>query len=127
MLDPCRPDRDLCLLFLRRANFRQHIWLPALQAAGLPTIHIHDLRHTGNALTANAGANLRELMARMGDASTRAALVSGKACPVASMSRRSGATASRKIAACLALSGRGLRLSARDLSLQGSYAASPTR
>jgi integrase len=40
-----------------------------------PAIHFHDLRHTGNSLTANAGANLRELMARMGHASTRAALV----------------------------------------------------
>jgi len=60
---------------LRRTNFRQRTWLPALQAAGLPAIHFHDLRHTGNALTANAGANLRELMARMGHASTRAALV----------------------------------------------------
>jgi integrase len=35
----------------------------------------HDLRHTGNLLTASAGASLRELMARMGHASTRAALV----------------------------------------------------
>jgi hypothetical protein len=33
------------------------------------------LRHTGNNLTATAGANLRELMARMGHSSTRAALI----------------------------------------------------
>jgi len=38
-------------------------------------IHFHDLRHTGNQLTANAGANLRELMARMGHDSERAALI----------------------------------------------------
>jgi integrase len=37
--------------------------------------HNHDLRHTGNTLTADAGANLRELMERMGHNSTRAALV----------------------------------------------------
>jgi integrase len=49
--------------------------LPALTKAGLPEIHFHDLRHTGNILTATAGASLRELMARMGHASTRAALV----------------------------------------------------
>jgi integrase len=60
---------------LRRTNFRQRVWLPALKAAGLPAMHFHDLRHTGNALTANAGANLRELMARMGHSSTRAALI----------------------------------------------------
>ena len=49
--------------------------MPALTKAGLPEIHFHDLRHTGNILTATAGASLRELMARMGHASTRAALV----------------------------------------------------
>ena len=38
-------------------------------------MHFHDLRHAGNAFTADAGANLRELMARMGHASTRAAMV----------------------------------------------------
>jgi hypothetical protein len=36
---------------------------------------LRDLRHTGNLLTATAGASLRELMTRMGHASTRAALV----------------------------------------------------
>jgi len=43
--------------------------------AQLPQIHFHDLRHTGNFLNATAGASLKELMARMGHASTRAALV----------------------------------------------------
>ncbi|HEV2375796.1 MAG TPA: site-specific integrase [Streptosporangiaceae bacterium] len=60
---------------LRRGNFRQRVWLAVLNRAKLPRIHFHDLRHTGNTLTANAGANLRELMARMGHASTRAALI----------------------------------------------------
>ena len=59
---------------LRHTNFRRRVWLPALHAAGLPPIHFHDLRHTGNVLAANAGANLRELMDRMGHASVRAAL-----------------------------------------------------
>jgi integrase len=53
----------------------RRIWLPALTKAELSNIHFHDLRHTGNALTANAGANLRELMERMGHSSTRAALI----------------------------------------------------
>lgn len=60
---------------LRRSNFRRRTWLPALKKAGLPIVHFHDLRHTGNNLTAAAGANLRELMARMGHSSTRAALI----------------------------------------------------
>jgi integrase len=60
---------------LRRSNFRRRTWLAALKKAGLPAVHFHDLRHTGNTLTATAGANLRELMARMGHSSTRAALI----------------------------------------------------
>ena len=44
-------------------------------AAGLPAIHFHDLRHTGNTLAASAGATLRELMDRMGHDSERAAMV----------------------------------------------------
>ena len=42
------------------------MWLPALAAVGLDGFHLHDLRHTGNQLTANAGANPKELMARTG-------------------------------------------------------------
>lgn len=60
---------------LSHSNFRRRCWLPALAAVGLEGIHFHDLRHTGNQLTANAGANLKELMARMGHDSERAALI----------------------------------------------------
>jgi integrase len=41
----------------------------------LAGVRFHDLRHTGNTLTAGAGANLRELMERMGHSSTRAAMI----------------------------------------------------
>jgi integrase len=60
---------------LAHSNFRRRVWLPALAAVGLEGIHLHDLRHTGNQLTANAGANPRELMARMGHDSERAAVI----------------------------------------------------
>jgi len=60
---------------LSNTNFRRRIWVPALAAVGLEGVHIHDLRHTGNQFTANAGANPRELMARMGHDSERAALI----------------------------------------------------
>jgi integrase len=60
---------------LSHSNFRRRHWLPALASVGLEGIHLHDLRHTGNQLTANAGANLKELMARMGHDSERAALI----------------------------------------------------
>jgi hypothetical protein len=45
-----------------------------MAAAGLSGVHFHDLRHTGNTLTAQAGATLADLMARMRPASTRAPL-----------------------------------------------------
>jgi integrase len=60
---------------LVNSNFRRRVWLPALAVAGLPGVHIHDLRHTGNQFTADAGANPKELMARMGHDSPRAALI----------------------------------------------------
>ena len=60
---------------LRDGNFRRRVWRPALAEAGLADVHFHDLRHTGNTLTAAAGASLRELMDRMGHSSTRAALI----------------------------------------------------
>jgi integrase len=60
---------------LRDGNFRRRVWDPALTKAGLSDTHFHDLHHTGNTLTAIAGASLRELMDRMGHSSPRAALI----------------------------------------------------
>lgn len=59
---------------LRRSNFRK-FWCPAREAIGLPELHFHDLRHTGNTMAAAQGASLRELMERMGHSSPRAALI----------------------------------------------------
>jgi integrase len=60
---------------LRHSNFYRRAWLPAVKQAGLTGVHFHDLRHAGNTYTANAGANLRELMERMGHSSSRAAMI----------------------------------------------------
>src|ERR1700722_17561456 len=60
---------------LRHTNFYRRVWMPTTAKAGLSGIRFHDLRHAGNALTAEAGASLRELMDRMGHSSTRAALI----------------------------------------------------
>jgi integrase len=61
---------------LRRHNFRK-LWLRALDDAGLGDrgVHFHDLRHTGNHLAAITGASTKELMARMGHSSVRAAMI----------------------------------------------------
>jgi integrase len=75
-----KPEADALIftsphgLPLRHTNFRRRTWRAALDATGL-TIHLHDLRHTGNQLVAEAGANPRELMERMGHSTSRAALI----------------------------------------------------
>ena len=38
-------------------------------------LHFHDLRHVGGTLAAAAGASLKEVMARLGHSSTRAAMI----------------------------------------------------
>ncbi len=46
-----------------------------MQSIDAEGLHFHDLRHTGNAFAASSGAKLRDLMARMGHDSERAALI----------------------------------------------------
>lgn len=60
---------------LRRSNFNRRVWQPACDAIGLVGFRFHDLRHTGNTLAASTGASTKELMARMGHSSSRAALI----------------------------------------------------
>ncbi|GII89480.1 putative prophage phiRv2 integrase [Sphaerisporangium siamense] len=60
----------------RRSNFRRAAnWADATRKIGLPGLHFHDLRHTGNTLAAGSGASLRDLMERMGHDSVRAAMI----------------------------------------------------
>lgn len=61
----------------RRRNFNR-VWHKALKDARIPAemgLHLHDLRHTGSTWSAQSGATLKELMARIGHASTRAAMI----------------------------------------------------
>ncbi|WP_086560984.1 tyrosine-type recombinase/integrase [Streptomyces africanus] len=51
------------------------LWSKACSDAGIKGLHFHDLRHTGNTLAASTGASTRELMARMGHSTARAALI----------------------------------------------------
>jgi integrase len=57
---------------LRRSNFNRRAWQPARVEVGVPTLRFHDLRHTGNKLAASTGASTKEMMARIGHASTLA-------------------------------------------------------
>jgi integrase len=62
---------------LWRGNFNKLVkWPEAVAAVGAAGLHFHDLRHTGNTLASRApGASLRDIMARMGHDSPRAALI----------------------------------------------------
>lgn len=52
----------------------QQAWAKARKAAGHPQFHVHDVRHAGLTLAAQAGATTRELMARAGHRTTAAAM-----------------------------------------------------
>ncbi len=50
---------------LWRGNFNKLVtWPEAVAAVGVPGLHFHDLRHTGNTLASRApGTSLRDIMA----------------------------------------------------------------
>jgi integrase len=61
---------------LRRGNFnKMSAWPHAVESIGMPGLHSHDLRHTGNAFASESKAGLKDLMARMGHDSERAAMI----------------------------------------------------
>ena len=73
----------------RRSGFNKLTgWAHIVAWLGVPGLHFHDLRHTGNTLAADMGVSLRNLMARMGHDNERAALIY----------QHKSATADRKIA-----------------------------
>jgi integrase len=61
---------------LRRSNFnKMTAWPYAVRSIGVAGLHFHDLRHTGNTFAASGGAGVKDLMARMGHDSERAAMI----------------------------------------------------
>lgn len=60
---------------IERNNFRNRIWLPACAKVDMKGFRFHDLRHTAGTLAARTGATTKELMARLGHASTNAAMI----------------------------------------------------
>ncbi|GAA4078998.1 site-specific integrase [Actinomadura miaoliensis] len=60
---------------MRRSGFNKITrWKYVVEALGVPNLHFHDLRHTGNTLAADMGVSTKNLMARMGHDNERAAL-----------------------------------------------------
>ncbi|GAA4596134.1 hypothetical protein GCM10023194_67490 [Planotetraspora phitsanulokensis] len=61
---------------LRRSGFNTRTrWVDVVKDMGLPGLHFHDLRHTGNMLAAESGSALKDLMTRMGHDNVRAAMI----------------------------------------------------
>jgi integrase len=62
---------------LRRSNFGSSVkWTKVVAEIGMPGLHFHDLRHTGNALASRVpGTTIRDLMQRMGHDNPRAAMI----------------------------------------------------
>jgi integrase len=61
---------------LSRSNFnKMSAWPSAVRSIGAEGLHFHDLRHTGNTFASSGGAGIKDLMARMGHDSERAALI----------------------------------------------------
>lgn len=54
--------------YLHLENFRKRVWLPAVEAAGLAPLRIHDLRHTCASLAIAAGADVKVLQRMLGHA-----------------------------------------------------------
>jgi len=54
---------------LRSSAFRQRVWVPAVEAAGLERLRIHDLRGTAASLMISSGANIKAVQRQLGHAS----------------------------------------------------------
>lgn len=54
---------------LRSANFRRHVWLPAVAECGLGDLVVHDLRDTAASLAIATGASIKAVQRMLGHAS----------------------------------------------------------
>ena len=54
---------------LRRSNYQQRVWLPAMKSCGLDGLQVHDLRHTAASLAVKSGANPEVVQQMLGHAS----------------------------------------------------------
>lgn len=54
---------------VRRTNFRNRVWVPAIREAGVEPLRFHDLRHTAVALAIAAGGHAKAIQARLGHSS----------------------------------------------------------
>ena len=66
---------ELRVVFCDATGTRGRSPCKACADAGIPGVHFYDLRHTGGTAAAITGATIKELMARLGHSSPRAAMI----------------------------------------------------
>ncbi len=76
---------------LRRSNVQRRSFVPLLAAAGLPSIRIHDLRHTAATLLLTQGVHSKIVSERLGHASIEITLTSAH-CRRSNVRRRANGT-----------------------------------
>lgn len=59
---------------LHYSNWRQRVWLPAREAAGLSNLNFHDLKHTAGTALLEEGVNIKTAQERLGHANPRTTL-----------------------------------------------------
>lgn len=59
---------------IRRANWFKRVWKPAIEAAGLSGLRIHDLRHTYTSLAIASGASVKAVQNSLGHANASTTL-----------------------------------------------------
>lgn len=59
---------------LRKSLFRSRFWLPAIRAAGVEPLRVHDLRHTAVSVWISARANIKVIQRRAGHTSAAVVL-----------------------------------------------------
>lgn len=79
-LDGLEPGPDTLVFpspmggLLSRTRFRTRVWLPAVEAAGLEGLRVHDLRHTAVSLWIAGGASHKQIAQRAGHSSVSVVL-----------------------------------------------------
>jgi integrase len=51
---------------LHYSNWRRRVWAPAVEAAGFPELHFHDLRHTAATALVDEGVDIKTAQTRLG-------------------------------------------------------------
>ena len=60
--------------FIGKSNLTRQVFRPALKAAGVPMMRVHDMRHSHASMLLNAGASIKAVSHRLGHSSVELTL-----------------------------------------------------